>query len=149
MVWPSVVFPQPDSPTKPKVSPARTEKETPSTARIVNALPPRRPPPTLKYLVRFSTSRIGRSPAAAMSACAMAITRPAPTQHRSGRPRRGGELRSHEFRAVRLETSRQTAVRVRFRPVAGSLHTWPAGADNEIGTGILPEVRAGRAASLR
>ena len=32
MVRPTVVFPQPDSPTRPRVLPAPTEKLTPSTA---------------------------------------------------------------------------------------------------------------------
>jgi hypothetical protein len=43
--WAVVVLPQPDSPTRATISPARTSKETPSTARAQrrprNAPPPR------------------------------------------------------------------------------------------------------------
>ena len=58
MVCPSVVFPQPDSPTSPKVSPRLTEKETSSTARMLSPLPPRNPPPILKYFLRLTILRI-------------------------------------------------------------------------------------------
>ena len=41
IAWQVVVFPQPDSPTRPKVSPASSEKLTPSTARTTRV--PRKP----------------------------------------------------------------------------------------------------------
>src|SRR3954452_5716248 len=58
IVCPSVVFPQPDSPTRPKVSPRLTEKETSSTARMLSPLPPINPPPILKYFLRLTILRI-------------------------------------------------------------------------------------------
>ena len=59
MQRPVVVLPQPDSPTRPSVSPRRIEKLTPSTALTTAGLPPRRPPPPIgKCLTRSRTSRI-------------------------------------------------------------------------------------------
>ena len=53
MTRPSVDLPQPDSPTNPSVSPLRTSKLTPSTART--ACPPKRPVPIGKCLTTSST----------------------------------------------------------------------------------------------
>ena len=61
MQRPVVVLPQPDSPTRPSVSPRRMEKLTPSTALTRAASPPKMPPPMGKCLTRFRTSRIGAS----------------------------------------------------------------------------------------
>src|SRR5215210_755515 len=55
-VRPSVVLPQPDSPTRPRVSPRRTKKLTSSTALTQATVRCRRPPFTGKYLTRRSTS---------------------------------------------------------------------------------------------
>src|SRR5215470_6727712 len=60
----SVDLPQPDSPTSPSVSPLRTSKLTPSTARTTS--PPL--PPTGKYLNTSSTRRMTGSTAG----CALA-----------------------------------------------------------------------------
>src|SRR5262252_313748 len=59
----SVDLPQPDSPTSPSVSPLRTSKLTPSTARTTS--PPA--PPTGKYLYTSSTRRMTGS----MAGCAL------------------------------------------------------------------------------
>src|SRR5690348_7852358 len=56
MQRPVVVLPQPDSPTRPSVSPRRTVKLTPSTAFTAAAGAANMPPPTGKCLTRFSTS---------------------------------------------------------------------------------------------
>ena len=45
MERPTVVFPQPDSPTKPRVSPVRAFSETPSTACTLPTLRRNTPPP--------------------------------------------------------------------------------------------------------
>src|SRR5207244_10763288 len=51
-----VVLPQPDSPTRPRVVPARIRNDTPSTARTSPADHPRNPRRTGKCLVRSETS---------------------------------------------------------------------------------------------
>src|SRR5215510_13179812 len=53
-----VVLPQPDSPIRPRVSPALTKKSTPSTARTHAGAPPKRRR-TGKCLVRPRTSTTG------------------------------------------------------------------------------------------
>src|SRR5215213_1121311 len=53
---PVVDFPQPDSPTRPKVSPRRMAKLTPSTALTFSPPTPRAPALTGKYFLRFLTS---------------------------------------------------------------------------------------------
>ena len=55
---PTVVLPQPDSPTRPSVSPGKMSNETSCTARTV-PLAPRRPPRTSKFLVRLRTVSSG------------------------------------------------------------------------------------------
>src|SRR5262245_15697820 len=57
MQRPVVVLPQPDSPTSPSVSPRRSSKLTPSTARTRPEWPPKSPPATRKCFTRFRTSR--------------------------------------------------------------------------------------------
>src|SRR5690606_22566647 len=57
IVRPTVVLPQPLSPTKPSVSPSRTKKETSSTALTSAILRRKMPPWTGKYLQRFFTSK--------------------------------------------------------------------------------------------
>src|SRR5689334_676189 len=59
MQRPVVVLPQPDSPTRPSVSPRPISKLTPSTALTTAGRPPKSPPPTSKCFTRFSTRRIG------------------------------------------------------------------------------------------
>src|SRR5262249_42619182 len=54
-----VVLPQPDSPTRPRVSPALIVKLTPSTALTQPCWRPRREPPTGKYFLRSRTSSNG------------------------------------------------------------------------------------------
>jgi len=54
MALPVVVFPQPDSPTKPKVSPLYISKEIPSTAFTTSFFFPK---PLLKCCFKFFTSR--------------------------------------------------------------------------------------------
>src|SRR5712691_2847655 len=54
-----VVLPQPDSPTRPRVSPVLIVKLTPSTALTQPRLLPRREPPTGKYFLRPRTSSNG------------------------------------------------------------------------------------------
>src|SRR5438067_6868091 len=65
MQRPVVVLPQPDSPTRPSVSPRRIEKLTSSTARTRPEGPPKSPPPTVKCLTRWRTSSSTSEPAAA------------------------------------------------------------------------------------
>src|SRR6266550_7750615 len=57
MTLPRVDLPQPDSPTRPSVSPAWIARLTPSTA--CTTLRPKRPLPVGKYLTRSSTRTIG------------------------------------------------------------------------------------------
>src|SRR5947209_2903185 len=64
MSRPSVLFPEPDSPIKPRVSPAAISRETSSTARTSAADPAPDPPlkgeaADLKTLVRLRTSTSG------------------------------------------------------------------------------------------
>src|SRR5215475_5709098 len=54
-----VVLPQPDSPTRPRVSPWLMVKLTPSTALTQPRLLPSREPPTAKYFLRPRTSSNG------------------------------------------------------------------------------------------
>src|SRR5208283_2102771 len=56
-VLPRVVFPQPDSPASPNISPFLTSKLMPSTAFTYPTTFSRRPPLTGKYFVRFSVLR--------------------------------------------------------------------------------------------
>src|SRR6185369_17648529 len=72
MQRPVVVLPQPDSPTRPRVSPRRSAKLTPSTARTVPARPPNIPPPTLKCLTRSRTSSSASPPPAPGAAVTVA-----------------------------------------------------------------------------
>ena len=58
IVRPSVVFPQPDSPTMPSVSPCRTLRSTPSTARTCPTVCLKTPALIGKCLTRPSTRRI-------------------------------------------------------------------------------------------
>src|SRR5262245_336056 len=58
MQRPVVVFPLPDSPTRPNVSPSNTSNVTRSTARTVEP-PPNRPLLRVNSFVRFRTSRSG------------------------------------------------------------------------------------------
>jgi len=51
----NVLFPQPDSPTMPRVSPLSTFKLTLSTARTQSLDLENRPPRTGKYLIKFLT----------------------------------------------------------------------------------------------
>ena len=59
--WPSVVLPQPDSPTTLRVSPARMSSEMPSTARTWPTVCRKTPPVIGKCTLRFS-ARIRISP---------------------------------------------------------------------------------------
>src|SRR5712691_1432338 len=54
-----VVLPQPDSPTRPRVSPVLMVKLTPSTALTQPRRRPRKEPPTAKYFLRPRTSSNG------------------------------------------------------------------------------------------
>src|SRR5437764_3900700 len=56
MVRPTVVLPQPDSPTRPRVSPGLMAKLTSSTACTQATTRCSKPPRTGKYLTRFLTS---------------------------------------------------------------------------------------------
>ena len=58
-----MVLPDPLSPTMPSVSPRRSAKETPSTARTARRRPERSPPRAAKVLVRPS-ARITSGPSA-------------------------------------------------------------------------------------
>ena len=60
IVRPSVVLPQPDSPTMPSVSPARTVRSTPSTARTCPTVCLKTPALIGKCLTRPSTRRSRR-----------------------------------------------------------------------------------------
>src|ERR1700681_182742 len=60
-VRPTVDLPQPDSPTRPRVSPRRMEKLTPSTAKTFPALRRRKPLRVLKYFLSSLTSRMAGS----------------------------------------------------------------------------------------
>jgi hypothetical protein len=60
-VRPTVDLPQPDSPTRPRVSPRRMEKLTPSTAKTFPALRRRKPLRVLKYFLSSFTSRMAGS----------------------------------------------------------------------------------------
>jgi hypothetical protein len=61
-----VVFPQPDSPTRPSVSPESRVKLTPSTARTMPDLRERKPAFWEKCLTKFLTSRRGDLPPASV-----------------------------------------------------------------------------------
>ena len=72
-VRPIVVLPQPDSPTRPSVSPAAIVNETSSTAFTVAVFDDRKPAPaalTEKYLCRPSTSSSGAAVSLAVAATA-------------------------------------------------------------------------------
>src|SRR3954469_5980387 len=69
-VRPAVDLPQPDSPTRPTVSPARISSEIPSTARTAPAVRRRIPPPRIgKCFLRLVTRSSG-SPVFEISALA-------------------------------------------------------------------------------
>src|SRR3954471_14679342 len=59
MARPTVVFPLPDSPTKPSVSPRSSVKDTSSTARTSPVLRSSTPPNIGNLTFRFLTSRMG------------------------------------------------------------------------------------------
>src|ERR1700730_9337153 len=59
MARPTVVLPQPDSPTTPSVSPSLSVNETPSTARTSPVFLSSRPPNTGNLTFRSLTSRMG------------------------------------------------------------------------------------------
>src|SRR6267142_1309367 len=59
IVRPVVDLPQPDSPTRPSVSPGRMSKETSSTACTRATSRESRPPRIGKYFLRFLTRRSG------------------------------------------------------------------------------------------
>jgi hypothetical protein len=60
-VRPTVVLPQPDSPTSPSVSPGKTSNESPSTARTTARLDESilKPVETSKYVLKPRTLMIG------------------------------------------------------------------------------------------
>src|SRR5215472_3194891 len=58
MVLPKVVFPQPDSPTSPSVSPGATERETPSTALTLPIERLRKPPLLGNHFCRSTVVRM-------------------------------------------------------------------------------------------
>ena len=101
MVRPTVVLPQPDSPTRPSVSPGAIVNETSSTAFTVAVFDDRKPRRalTVKYLCRPSTDSSGSAAAFAASAAAavcraLAGRRPAcrpRSRRRASRPS-GGRL---------------------------------------------------------
>ncbi len=66
-VRPTVDLPQPDSPTRPSVSPARIEKLTPSTANTVPAARCNSPLRTGKCFLRSRTSSTAGADASAMA----------------------------------------------------------------------------------
>jgi hypothetical protein len=76
MVRPTVVLPQPDSPTRPSVSPGAIWKLTPSTALTRPTVCLRMPRLTGKWVCRSRTSSRGRAAlaGAAESSGALAIT---------------------------------------------------------------------------
>src|SRR5262245_35371626 len=124
IVWPSVVFPQPDSPTSPNVSPGLIANETSSTARIVSFFPPSNPPPEWKYFFKFSTRRIsepfGEGSSAASIAvavaevvCSMCLRNPFQEQRLL--------LVAHP---TCLGTSTRQAARGPSRQAVAFLHTW-------------------------
>ena len=93
---PTVDLPQPDSPTRPSVSPCATEKLTPSTARTSPALRPKTPLRIGKCFTRSRTSRLGRAAPAAGLAPLMAPPSPPRSRRRGGRrasPRAPGARR--------------------------------------------------------
>src|SRR3989338_6320748 len=59
IILPSVVLPQPDSPTRPRFSPGASARSTPSTARTKDRGRARKPPVTGKdFLIFFSSNNI-------------------------------------------------------------------------------------------
>ena len=83
IVRPSVVFPQPDSPTTPSVSPARTLRSTPSTARTCPTVCLKSPALIGKCLTRPSMRR-SSSPFDAACAATLVAQRPrSPFAHRA------------------------------------------------------------------
>ncbi len=95
MVRPTVVLPQPDSPTRPSVSPGAIANETSSTALTVAVFDESRPPALMeKYLCRPSTASSGSArlppPAHAPTADTreLAQAAPAPPACRPRSPRR-------------------------------------------------------------
>ena len=83
MQRPVVVLPQPDSPTRPSVSPRRRVKLTPSTARISPACRPRSPLRTGKCLTRSRTSRMTSVLGRSLGSLGRARRSPAPSAGRA------------------------------------------------------------------
>ena len=69
MQRPVVDFPQPDSPTSPRVSPAMMSNEMPSTAWTRATSREKSPPLMGKYLTRFLTRRRGSAMALPLILC--------------------------------------------------------------------------------
>src|SRR5262245_6127232 len=126
-VRPTVVLPQPLSPTRPSVSPRPNVKLTPSTALThwwTRANSPRR---TGKYLQRSATSSSGPPVEAVTDLSAVATTLmgdlpPSPRHSRQTRP--------VDRRQFRLRTNRPNDARARFQPTAGLPCTFPSPRDN-------------------
>ena len=145
---PTVDLPQPDSPTRPSVSPAPMAKLTPSTALTT---PPRRcssPPRTGKCLTRPSTSRLagalmppppprGRLPSRPRDA-------PAPASIERRRRRRGSD-RPRSRSAARRRSRRSAGVRAGTMPgISCRRGRAPAG----IGLDVEPRERPHQAARV-
>ena len=88
MQRPVVDLPEPDSPTRPSVSPGAMSKLTPSTACTTLASRASRPPPTAKFLARSLTrssgSVIARRISSAGSSSTQATLWPPPTSRSGG-----------------------------------------------------------------
>ena len=120
MSRPTVVLPQPDSPTSPSVSPARTSKSTPSTARTW---------PTTRCSAPARTGKVFASPRTSSSGALLdtsfplaravsLITSPPSVRVRRAQDRRGGS--AHSCRSHRCAQGDQGAARCRQR--GRSLH---------------------------
>src|SRR5262249_23534987 len=126
-----VDLPHPDSPTMPSVSPARTEKEIPSTANTEPILRPKMPRRTGKCLARSSTSRTGAD--SGMRDLCGALRMPA-----------GREM----ARRLLLERGHGAAALIGGKRATGGEHTtWRARAEARQHAGDLGETRLPRLAA--
>src|SRR5712692_7845407 len=92
IVRPSVDLPQPDSPTRPRVSPCLISRSTPSTARTQATVRWRTPAVTGKYFLRPRTSTSGSAEVQALLSLAAVAVSGIQVLSGLGHPA-GGELR--------------------------------------------------------
>ncbi len=130
IVRPSDVLPEPDSPTRPKISPRRTSNETPSTARTV-APEDSSPAPTWKWVCRSRICRIASSaPVPGAPAVTGAPPRPGRRPRRAGRrPGAGWSPRTAAgrwcgSRRRRTGSGARTGSRAADPPGPGALPRW-------------------------